>query len=95
MLIVANTWPIDSPGCAGLRHPRYGSVFTHSGPEADVGKRTIPANSQSAMQVDSSYKFTQASSKLGRDQATVCTSITEGIGPPVVKVWCSCGGAGH
>lgn len=32
MLIVANAWAIDSPNCAGLRHPRYESVFTHSGP---------------------------------------------------------------
>jgi len=34
VLIVANAWAIDSPNCAELRHPRYESVFTHSGPEA-------------------------------------------------------------
>ncbi|WJM96858.1 hypothetical protein QEP73_01660 [Pseudomonas defluvii] len=36
MLIVANAWAIDSPNCAGLRYPRYKSVFTHSGPKADI-----------------------------------------------------------
>ncbi len=38
MLIVANAWAIDSPNCAGLRYPRYKSVFTHSVSEQDISR---------------------------------------------------------
>lgn len=49
VLIVANAWAIDSPNCAELRHPRYESVFTHSGPisagcdrQSVTGGRSLP-----------------------------------------------------
>ncbi|MGA4449256.1 hypothetical protein ACPA0O_18555, partial [Ectopseudomonas chengduensis] len=45
VLIVANAWAIDSPNCAELRHPRYESVFTHSGPTAASHDRQLSAKS--------------------------------------------------
>lgn len=43
MLIVANAWAIDSPNCAGPRHLRYESVFTHSGPKAVLHNQLLSA----------------------------------------------------